>query len=67
MDKQTAERLDQEIRHMTEEEQARLATQGNRILKGIGTEEGKSRNREYMRRYRARIALATQRGIIEAK
>lgn len=66
MDRHTAAELDQEIANMTEEEQKHLATQGSRILKGTGTSEGKSKGRDYMRRYKARIALAAQRGLIQA-
>ena len=65
LDKTTAQELDQEIERMTEDEQNQLATQGSRILKGTGTDEGRKKAREYMRRYKQRIALAAQRGMLE--
>lgn len=63
--KTTAQELDQEIANMTLEEQNELTTKGSRILKGTDTDEGRAKAREYMRRYKQRIALATQRGILE--
>lgn len=65
IDKTTAQELDQEITNMTPEEQDELTTIGSRILKGTGTDEGRTKAREYMRRYKQRIALAAQRGILE--
>mgnify|MGYP001445125937 CR=1 FL=1 len=63
--KTTAQELDQEIANMTLEEQDTLSIMGSRILKGNNTDEGRAKAREYMRRYKQRIALATQRGILE--
>lgn len=65
MDRKTAAALDNEIAQMSEAQKKQLTTIGNRILKGSGTEETKRKQREYMRRYKARIALATQRGLMD--
>ena len=65
LDKETARQLDAEIMQMSEDQQHKLSTKGNRILKGMDTGGGKKKAREYMVMYRARIALAEERGLIE--
>lgn len=65
MDRQTIIELDREIAHMPADQQLELTRQGNRIIKGTGTEDAKAKGREYMRKYKARIALAHQRGILK--
>lgn len=68
LDKRTAAALDAEIAAMTEQEQRELARVGNNIIKGLDTPEGRAIKNayqvEYMRKYRARIALAKQRGLL---
>ena len=68
LDKRTAAELDAEIANMTDQEQQELSRIGNRIIKGLDTEEGRERKNAYqagyMRKYRARIALAKQRGLL---
>ena len=68
IDKQTAAILDAEIAAMPEEQRHELARIGNRIIRGLDTPEGQERKNayqmDYMRKYRARIALAKQRGLL---
>ena len=68
LDKRMAAELDAEIANMTDQEQQELSRIGNRIIKGLDTEEGRERKNAYqagyMRKYRARIALAKQRGLL---
>jgi len=65
IDKETARRLDAELATMTDEERSKLSTEGNRILKA-GQDPAAAREyaRRYMVKYRARLALATRRGLI---
>ncbi len=67
LDRNTATELDDEIARMTEEEQAELSRTGGRILKQMDTPEGKAKWADYMRKYKARIALAAARGLITAE
>ena len=63
LDRTTAQELDQEIERMTEDEQNQLATQGSRILKGTGTDEGRKKAREY--RPIQTADCSAQRGMLE--
>jgi len=67
LDRSTATKLDDEIARMTEEEQAELSRAGGQILKKTNTPEGKAKWADYMRRYKARIALAASRGLFTAE
>lgn len=68
LDKQTAAQLDAEIAAMPKQDQRELSRLGDRIIKGIDTPAGRERKNayqaEYMRKYRARIALAKKRGLL---
>lgn len=60
--------LDQELDQRTPEELHELAQHGARLLRqGNDPEKARQRAREYMRRYRAKLALAEQRGLLSAK
>lgn len=59
--------LDQEVEQRTPEELHELAQRGARILRqGNDPDEARKKARQYMRRYRAKIALAEQRGLLSA-
>jgi hypothetical protein len=65
-DKATARQLDEELNRMTDKERNALSTEGNRLLKQKGNPEAyREYCRLYMQRYRARIALAARRGMIQ--
>ena len=68
LDKQTAAQLDAEIAAMPIQDQRELSRIGNRIVNGLDTPDGAEKRRayqeEYQRKYRARIALAKQRGLL---
>ena len=68
LDKRTAAELDAEIANMTDQEQVELSRIGNRIINKLDTPDGAARRKayqaEYMFKYRARIALAKQRGLL---
>lgn len=69
LDKRTAAELDAEIANMTDQDRHELARIGNRIINGLDTPEGAEKRRayhaEYQQKYRARIALAKQRGLLK--
>ena len=68
LDKRTAAELDAEIAAMTDQEQQELSRIGNRIINKLDTPDGAAKRRayhaEYQQKYRARIALAKQRGLL---
>ena len=68
LDKRTAAELDAEIANMTDQEQQELSRIGNRIINKLDTPDGAAKRKayqaEYMFKYRARIALAKQRGLL---
>lgn len=68
MDRKTAAKLDAEINAMPEDEQRELETLGDKVIKGRDTAEGRMKynaaQTQYMRKYRKRIALARQRGLL---
>ena len=60
--------LDQEIGQRTPEELQELAQRGARILRqGNDPDKAREKARQYMRRYRAKIALAEQRGLLSTQ
>ena len=69
LDKRTAAELDAEIANMTDQEQVELSRIGNRIINKLDTPDGAEKRRayhaEYQQKYRARIALAKQRGLLK--
>lgn len=59
--------LDQELDQRTPAELDELAQRGARLLRqGNDPNEAREKARQYMRRYRAKIALAEQRGLLSA-
>lgn len=62
-----ARSLDLELEQRTPDELHELAQRGARILRGgSDPDEAREKARQYMRRYRAKIALAAQRGLLSA-
>lgn len=61
--KEQRDEIDRRLANMTEDQLNELDTQGGKILKKT-SDVSKERQRGYMRKYRQRIALAKQMGII---
>lgn len=60
--------INQEIERRTPEELQELSRRGARILRqGNNPNEAREKARAYMRRYRAKVALAKQRGLLSAQ
>ena len=57
--------LNQEVEQRTPEELQELAQRGARILRqGNDPDKAREKARQYVRKYRAKIALAKQRGLL---